>query len=709
MARRSSRATKPTDPLARVDTLARNMWWTWNTSAKRLMESLDPALYHATNNNPIKTLRRLEPYRRAALAEDPAFDKRVASVEKDFASYLKTKTWFQRTASARDKRMTIAYFCMEYGLQESLPLYAGGLGVLAGDHLKSASDLGIPLVAIGVLWKKGYYRQEILPDGGVRVLYPEAVWDDMPFEDTGVVFKFPCGRKDLHVKIWKLDVGRTPLYLLDTDLKKNTPKDRELTHYLYAGGDPEYRVRQELLLGVGGLYALDALGIEPTVTHLNEGHAAFAGIERVRRLVTEQGYEYEEAVDQVASTSVFTTHTPVPEGNDRFEPNLVMKYIKPMTDQIGLNRKRTLALGREDVHDNDETFCMTVLALKTSDHCNGVAELHGDTARKMWVKTYGVKDPGEVPIGHVTNGVHPQTWISDDAADFYDVHLKPKWSGAGPEDDWWKGAGSIPPADIWALRNRLRRKLVTTLRSRMKEQLLYHEGGDADVIELYDRLDENALTIGFARRFALYKRAPLIFTDLKRLESLLANDKRPVQIIFAGKAHPMDDAGHEFVSRVWNMSQDPRFRGRIFLLQNYDLEIGRILTQGCDVWLNNPVRPMEASGTSGMKCPLNAGLNCSILDGWWPEGYKDRNGFKLGDGEQFKSRARQDRFDAEQIYSVLEKQVVPEFYKRARNGLPMDWIKRVKWAMRDHCCAFSSHRMLAEYLEDYYSPANANA
>ncbi|MEM8835906.1 MAG: alpha-glucan family phosphorylase [Planctomycetota bacterium] len=713
---RTSRATKKrsvrrvrganSDALSRVDALARNMWWTWNTSARRLMESLDPALYRACGNNPIKTIQHLHPTRRDVLLDDADFASRVREVEDELKSYLGAKTWFQRSTTAAQKRLRVAYFCMEYGIQESLPLYAGGLGILAGDHLKSSSDLGIPLVAIGILWRKGYYRQEVKPDGGVRVLYPESHWDELPFEDLNITIDVPIGRKTVKAKLWKLDVGRVPLYLLDCDLPENSKSDRLLTHHLYGGGEPEYRVRQEMLLGVGGLLALDALGIEPTVCHLNEGHAAFAGLERMRRL-TDAGHTLDEAVDAVRASSVFTTHTPVPEGNDRFDPALTMRYIKPITDEIGLSRDEALAFGREDISDKKEPFCMTVLALKLAEHCNGVAKLHGETARKMWVKTYDAKSPKKVPIGHVTNGVHPETWLSDDARLFYDKHLKPDWVGAGPDDDWWKKASKIPADEMWGLRNRLRRKLIAFMRERMRDQIVYHEGNEAELTELFDVLDENALTIGFARRFALYKRAPLIFSDRKRLAKLFNNPDRPVQLIFAGKAHPLDAAGHDFVRRVYEMTQHKDFRGRIWLLQNYDMEIGRMLTQGCDVWLNNPVRPMEASGTSGMKCPLNGGLNCSILDGWWPEGYNRKNGWAIGDGEEFSSRAKQDKFDAQKIYEVLEDEVVQEFYERNRAGVPTKWVKRMANAMMTNCCEFSSHRMIRDYVNGYYLPAHS--
>jgi starch phosphorylase len=705
-ARRPARRADAPSTLDRVEAIARNLWWTWHLPAKRLIESLDPALYHAANNNPIATIRRLSPTRRDFLNSDAAFADRVASVERDWHHYMTARSWFDRTAKGAEKKAKIAYFCMEFAVQECLPLYAGGLGVLAGDHLKSASDLGVPLVAVGILWRKGYYRQEITADGSTRVLYPASDFDELPVHDTGVTFRVTLGKHTPLVKIWRMDVGRVPVYLMDTDLPENPPKVRRFTHHLYAGGDPEYRIQQEMLLGVGGLAALDAMGVEPTVLHLNEGHAAFCGMERVRRL-REKNYSIERAIKAVRASTVFTTHTPVPEGNDRFDAKAVWPYIGPIAEAAGLDRERALGWGREDPTDKKEQFCMTVLALKLAEHCNGVAELHGDTARKMWLRTYGASDPKRVPIGHVTNGVHPPTWISDDAHDFYAKHLKPRWVGAGPDADPWANAEKIPAEELWHLRNRLRRRLIGFLRERIREQVLYHEGGDAQLASYYDELRDDALTIGFARRFATYKRAPLMFSQPNKLAELLGDPARPVQILFAGKAHPMDDAGKAFVQKVWQMSRRPEFRGKIFLLQNYDMEIGRMLTQGCDLWLNNPVRPMEASGTSGMKCPLNAGLNCSILDGWWPEGYDGKNGFSLG-GEQFKDRAKQDRHDAARIYEVLGGEVIPEFYRRGRDGVPRAWCKRVARAMRTQCAQFSTHRMVAEYLEGYYLPAHAS-
>ncbi len=690
----------------RLDALARNLWWTWNPPARRLFESLDPTLWRSTNHNPILTMAQLGETRRAFIEGDAGFASRLKAVEDDLAAYLKAKTWYEREADTDEKKMLVAYFCMEYALHECLPLYAGGLGVLAADHVKSASDIGLPYVAVGVLWKYGYYRQEITPEGKTRVMYPATDFGSIPVVDTGKRIVVPIGSGKVKAKIWSLTVGRVNVYLLDTDIEGNKPNDRRLTHHLYSGGDVDYRVRQEILLGVGGLIALEAMGQKPTVYHLNEGHAAFSPLERVRRLI-KAGHHLEEAISLVRSQSVFTTHTPVPEGNDRFDGKLVMKYFKGWPEALGLDREEFLGMGREDPDDVKEPFCMTVLALKLADHCNGVAALHGDTSRKMWTRTYNAASAAQVPIGHVTNGIHCETWLADEARPFYDKFLKPKWVGAGPGDDWWAKAEKIPAKDLWDLRATLRRAFISELRQRLREQAIYHGEGIEDLMPLYERLDENALTIGFARRFALYKRAPLIFKDAKRLAKIMGNADRPVQLVFAGKAHPMDTAGQEYVQQVAEFARHKDFRGRVFILQNYDTAIGKMLTQGCDVWLNNPVRPMEASGTSGMKPCLVGGINCSILDGWWPEAYDGTNGWALGDGTEYADRAKQDRVDATAIYATLEKRVVPMFYDRGKDGIPKDWCRMMARSMSSVCARFSTHRMVAEYTENYYWPAHS--
>ena len=688
----------------RLECLAHNFWWTWNPDAQHLFESLDPALWKATHHNPIRTIRELDATRRASLEADASFHAALDAVEARQREYLGARTWYDRTATGKQKKMRVAYFCMEYGLHECVPLYAGGLGILAADHLKSASDLGIPLTGVGILWRYGYYKQEIGPEGDVRVLYPPTDFGSIPVTDTGRTVLVPIGRSEVVAKIWKLTVGRVELLLLDTGVSENKPADRKLTHHLY-GGDNEYRIRQEVLLGVGGLLALEAMGVEPTVHHLNEGHAAFAPLERVRRL-TAAGESYERACEKVASASVFTTHTPVPEGNDRFDVKLFNKYIGHYAADLGVSGEDLLALGREEPTDRRESFCMTVLALKLANHCNGVAELHGETARGMWTRVFDVERARDVPIGHVTNGVHPETWVAPEARPFYDRYLKPSWVGAGPEDDWWRRAGRAPAEELWNLRQTLRRRMITRLREHLREQAVSHFDDPSYLNDLYETLDEDALTIGFARRFALYKRAPLIFRDAKRLARIMGDPDRPVQLIFSGKAHPLDAKGHDYVKRVTQYTRKAPFRGRVVIVENYDTSIGRMLTQGCDVWLNNPVRPMEASGTSGMKPALNGGLNCSILDGWWPEGYDGRNGWAIGDGTVHRSRARQDREDAEAMYRAIEEGVVPTFYERDRRGIPRKWVKMMVRSFETIPAKFSSHRMLSDYTEGFYWPAN---
>ena len=709
--RKKTSKKRPTAPkktgavLHRLAALARNIWWTWNPDAKHLFESMDPALWRAHSQNPLAVLNALPEWRRETLRTDEAFADALSAVEAHQQEYMKSKTWFDRTAKGSDKKLSVAYYCMEYGLHEHLPLYSGGLGVLAADHLKSSSDLGVPLVAIGMLWRYGYYRQELPKDQDVRILYPKYDFDKLPVEDTKKSITVPMGRGKVRAKIWKLQVGRIPLYLLDTDIPENKPADRKLTHHLYGAGI-EYRIRQEVLLGVGGVLALEALGISPTVHHLNEGHAAFAGLERMRKLV-KSGLSYEKAVEVVRESTVFTTHTPVPAGNDRFEPALFAKYMKTYEGDLGLKKQELLALGREDESDTQEHFCMTVLALKLAEHCNGVAKLHGETSRGMWMRVFNAKTTKQGPIGHVTNGVHPETWIADEARPFYNKVLKPKCFGAGPVDNWWAKAKMADPAVLWSLCLLLRRKLIAHLLTTLREQLVYHNEDPELINELYRTMDEDALTIGFARRFATYKRAPLVFKDAKRLAEIMGNADRPVQLVFAGKAHPADREGNEFVKKILSYTRKAPFRGRVFILQNYDTAVGRLLTQGCDLWLNNPIRPMEASGTSGMKPCLNAGLNFSVLDGWWPEGYNGKNGWAVGDGSEMKSRARQDKFDAESIYETLENEIVPAFYDRNRAGVPTKWTKMSAECMATCCAQFSSHRMVADYCSGFYLPAHA--
>lgn len=701
---------KRSDVLPRVRALAMNLHWSWSPDAQRLFAAMDPLLFDASRQNPIRTLNQLSPERRSAIENDPEFAAHLDRCEKELRHYLAAKTWFARTAKSSAKRLRVAYFCAEYAVHECMQQYSGGLGVLAGDHVKSASDLGIPLVGVGLLYRCGFYSQHLRADGSTRVVYPQLDFADLPVTDTSLTIDVPTAGRAVKAKVWKHLVGRTALYLLDTDVDGNTPADRALTRHLY-GGDREYRIRQEVLLGVGGVIALEALGLRPTVYHLNEGHAAFVTLERIRRLVR-SGVSLDDARGRVYRSGVFTTHTPVPAGNDRFEPKLAWKYLSGLAGQLGMSRDEMLALGREDPADKAEPFCMTVLALKLSRRCNGVAALHGEVSREMWMKVYGAEDPDDVPIGHVTNGVHSETWLAPEIRPLYDKYLKPKWVGAGPAHDPWKNAGKIPPSELWAARNMLRSRLVGFVRQRLVQQAIRRNAPVEEIAAAHTALDSNALTIGFARRFATYKRAPLVFKDAKRLSRILNDPKRPVQLVFAGKAHPADLGGQAFAQEIHRHARENGFVGKVVLLEDYDMLLGRYLTGGCDVWLNNPLRPQEASGTSGMKPPLHGGINCSILDGWWPEGFDGANGadgsngWAIGDGRLFADQSKQDAHDARCIYELLERQIVPEFYARDARGIPSKWVRRMVASMRSVCAAFSTHRMLGDYLQRYYLPAH---
>jgi starch phosphorylase len=688
----------------RVTALAMNLWWTWNNDARRLLAGLEPALWEACGRNPLATLRRLTPERRETLESDATFLAHLASCERQLDAYLRTRTWFERQARSRRRRMLVAYFSAEYAIDDCLPIYSGGLGVLAGDHLKSASDLGVPLVAVGLLYRCGYCRQELRPDGSTRSIYPRYDFDELPVRDTGRRVAVPLGGRRVRAKIWWAQVGRVALYLLDTDVPENAARDRAITRVLY-GGDTKTRIAQEIVLGVGGVLALQALGIRPTVWHVNEGHAAFCGLERLRQLVCGGG-TLKRSVRAIRDSTVFTTHTPVPAGHDRFSSPLVRASFPELPGDLGVSHEDLMNLGRERPGDRGDPFCMTVLALHLSARRNGVSALHGHVSRDMWRSLFpeaaGVDD---VPIGHVTNGVHAQTWLAPEAEALHAKHLRPRWLGAGPTNDWWKRADRIPARELWAVRNRLRARLVNEIRRRLEEQAL-RRGAGAEAWSTAQRtFDEDALTIGFARRFATYKRAPLIFHNPRRLAAIMNHPQRPVQIVFAGKAHPADAGGQACAQQVFQQAASPAFRGRVALLENYSMHLGRVLTSGCDVWLNNPLRPQEASGTSGMKPPLQGGLNCSILDGWWPEAFDGRNGWAIG-GRTFKSRAAQDRYDAECIYDVLEHRIVPLFYRRGRDGVPKGWVEMMKRSMKTVCGHFGTHRMVGEYTTRYYVPAH---
>jgi len=685
--------------------IANDLWWSWNEIAQRPFAALDPIVWEASNHDPLAVLRQVDEPVFAARCADADFCALVKAAHDAHRAYHGTVAWFEQQAFADAKGLHIAYFCSEFAIHESLQQYSGGLGVLAGDHLKSASDLGIPLTAVGLLYQQGYYLQQLRADGTTRVIEPR--WDPrrMPLEDTGVDIRVPIGDRKVEVRLWTMRVGRVKAVLMDTDRKANRPKDRRLTEGLYKG-EPELRMRQQVLLGVGGVMALKALGIKASVFHLNEGHAAFASVARLAQL-RRKGESLEDALQRIRASTVFTTHTPVPAGHDRYDAEMVADALQPCWREAGLARRAFLDMGSERPADPKAPFCMTVLALRTAEHVNGVAALHGRVSREMWQQVYGVADAAMVPIGHVTNGVHARTWLAPEAETFWKRSIGLDLDTIERGKDPWAAAERADAGEFWAMRAQLRARLVQFIRERLARQARRRGEAPEAVVRASQAFDPNALTIGFARRFATYKRAPLIFREPERLRRILSDSKRPLQIVFAGKAHPRDRDGQAYAAEVHRWTREQGFEGRVALIEEYDMHVGRMLVSGCDVWLNNPLRPHEASGTSGMKPPMHGGVNLSILDGWWPESFDGRNGWAIGDGSEGTDREKQDALDAESLYALLENEVVPSFYQHDRAGLPQDWIARALHSVATVPGRFNTHRMVAEYLEKSYLPANA--
>jgi glycogen phosphorylase len=704
-------STKPLRPevMASLHELAGNLWWTWDSAAPRLFESVDPELWVATGHNPVVMLRRLGQRRQQQLAVDRAFIGEVRQARQRMRAYLRGRTWFQRQCGRR-ARGPIAYFSMEYGLHESLPMFAGGLGVLAGDHFKSASDLGLPLVGVGIFWRQGYTRQWIDAAGRQVDRFDRLRPEDLPVSEVmgpngrPLRVKIPVGRETVVARAWRLDVGRTCILLLDTNLPENAPRHRSLTDRLYSG-DRDTRIRQEIVLGIGGWRLLQLLGWRAAGCHLNEGHAAFCCLERAIVKMLEKDCGYAEACRLIAPTTVFTVHTPIPEGNEVFAPQLVKEYVGPHARHFGVPVAELLAAGRVDPHDASEPFGMTPLVLRASDHRNGVSRLHGEVSRKMWQALWPGRRTERVPIGSITNGVHVRTWLHPKMGELLDEYLPAGWAERQDQPAVWAAVRRIPAGRLWDLHTRLKTELLDFARARLRAQLHRNGTSPAKVRLAGVNLDPDALTIGFARRFSTYKRATLIFKDLKRLERLVNHPKRPVQIIFAGKAHPADMAGKALVAEVVRQARSARFKGRIAFLEDYDPEIARRMVSGVDVWLNTPQRPREASGTSGMKPTLHGGLNLSILDGWWPEACEDgKNGWSIGVARDHDGSAAADRREAASLYQRLERDVVPLYYRRDHGGRPTGWIKMMKHSLATIPPAFGSHRMVKEYVKRYYLP-----
>ncbi len=698
-------------PLERLTELAYNLRWAWDHQTMTLFRRIDNDLWIKTNRNPVWMLGLVSQERLEVVKNDPAFIAHLNRASAGFDEYMNAEnTWYKTQYGKLDKTPTIAYFSMEFGLTECLQNYSGGLGVLSGDHLKSASDLGLPLVGVGLLYQEGYFQQYLNSDGYQQESYPLNDYSNLPVtlqtDDSGNPIKIsvPMPGRQLYAQIWKVQVGRINLYLLDSNIEENSEEDRNLTDRLY-GGDRRTRIRQEVLMGIGGIRALDALGLRPDVVHMNEGHSAFLGLERIRQMMTEKGLSFEQARIIGKSSAVYTTHTPVPAGLERFGFDLIDEHFTDYYRSLGLTRDQFINLGREDMGDY-ELFSMSVLALNISSMANGVAALHGVVSRAMWTWLYPGVPEGEIPVGHITNGIHMQSWVSGEMATLFDRYLSPDWRTDESNPRIWEDVDDIPDSEIWRTHERRRERLVAFSRQRLKQQLERSHVSQSEIEAADDVLNPDILTIGFARRFATYKRATLLMKDIERLKKIMNDADRPFQIIFAGKAHPHDEGGKAFIREIVKLSRTPEFRRKIVFLENYDMLIARYMVRGVDIWLNTPRRPKEASGTSGMKVIYNGGLNCSILDGWWAEAYDPNVGWAIGSGEQYDEEhwEHQDFIESQALYNVLEQDIIPTFYNRGPDGLPREWIKKVKASMKKLAPFFNTRRMVQEYAADYYMP-----
>lgn len=700
--------------LARLEDLAYNMRFAWDQDTLQLFRRLDSELWEKTNHNPVKFLGSIDQEKLEAARNDTAYMANFERTLEAFDAYMKDSStaWFDSQYRNLKRKPVIAYFSMEFGLHECFQNYSGGLGVLSGDHLKSASDLNIPLVGVGLLYQEGYFQQYLNADGWQQESYPVNDFNNMPLklerdkQGNPIRIDVALPGRRLYAQIWRVQVGRVPLFLLDTNIPENPrEEDRSLTDRLY-GGDRRTRIRQEILIGIGGIRALETLGIHPDVIHMNEGHSAFSGLERIRLIMNKYNLSFNQAKEVVAASTVFTLHTPVPAGLERFGYDLIDEHFNDYMRELQLTREQFHDLGRESMGTYD-LFSMSVMALKMCYGANGVAKLHGVVSRDMWQWMYPEVPTPEVPVGAVTNGVHVQTWLSREMGTLYDRYLDPAWRANDARKEVWEGVANIPDAELWRTHVRRRERLIAFARSRLKKQLLSRGASGAQISEADEVLNPEALTIGFARRFATYKRATLIFSDLKRLDAMVNNPERPVQFIFAGKAHPHDNEGKAFIREIVRIANMPQFRHSILFLENYDMNVARYMLQGCDVWLNNPRRPKEASGTSGMKAIYNGCLNFSILDGWWDEAYHPGVGWAIGNGEEYSeaNEAEQDRIEAEALYNVLEHDIVPRFFKQGRDGLPREWVGMMKQAIKELAPVFTTDRMVQEYAQEYYMPA----
>ena len=695
--------------IGRITEIANNLWWSWNTEFLRLFKRIDIDLWERCNKNPVKFLKSVDQDKLEAVSRDIAFVKEYDKIVDDFDGYMSSKnTWFNQKYP-ENRNDLIAYFSAEYGLDQTIGIYSGGLGILSGDHLKSASDLGIPLVAVGLLYKNGYFNQIIDRYGMQQPEYRDLDLYDLPINpvkdldgnDLMLYIKFP--KRRIYLKVWEINVGRIKLYLMDSDIDVNNSEDRNTTARLY-GGDQEMRIRQEIILGMGGVSLLRRLGLTPTVYHMNEGHSAFLNLELIKNTIKEKQVSFEVAKDIATSKTVFTTHTPVPAGNDIFPIGLVEKYFKDFWPRLGLTREQFLKLGMKPGEGLEQGFNMGIFALKIAGKKNGVSKLHGEVSRELFADVWPHIAPSESPITYVTNGIHTCSWLAPKLKELYNKYLIPYWQDNIHEDYVWEKIKTIPDDKLWKVHTDNKIKLLALVKENVTRRLRREGINYDEIVEITSKLNPEALTIGFARRFATYKRATLIFKDIERITQILNDPNRPIQLIFAGKAHPADREGAELIKYIHEISLKPQFKGKIFILENYNIEISRYMVSGVDVWLNNPRRPMEASGTSGQKASVNGVVNFSVLDGWWAEGYNQKNGWSIGTNKEYPSYEEQDKADSESIYYTLENKIIPIYYDKDRNGISKTWIELMKNSVMSTGGKYSTARMLVDYTNNLYMP-----
>ena len=697
------------EKISRLTEIANNLWWSWNTEFLKLFQVIDIDLWENVGKNPIKFLKLVNQSKIEEISENSEFLKQYNRVVENFDNYMNSKdTWFNKKYP-NNKNDLIAYFSAEYGLDEVVPIYSGGLGILSGDHLKSASDLGLPFVAVGLLYKNGYFHQKINSKGEQCSEYHNIDLYNLPIlpvkdkMDDDIIIDIELGERTLHLKLWQINVGRVKLYLMDSDIEQNDEDLRNITLRLY-GGDKEMRIRQEIVLGMAGVQVLQKLGLKPTLYHMNEGHSSFLTLQLIYNIMQEKQVSFEIAKEMATVETVFTTHTPVPAGNDIFDITLVEQYFNKFWSKLGISREEFLKLGMKENEGFEQGFNMGILALKIAGKKNGVSKLHGEVSRELFSEVWPNIAEDESPITYVTNGIHTCTWLAPNLKNLYNEYLPPYWQDKIEMDSTWQKIDNIPNEKLWDAHVARKEKLMRLIKQNITERYVNSGVGYDQIGELVNSLNPKALTIGFARRFATYKRATLIFKDIARLTQILNDENRPVQIVFAGKAHPQDKEGQDLIKYIHEVSLMPQFKGKIFILENYNIGMSRYLVSGVDVWLNNPRRPMEASGTSGEKASVNGVVNCSILDGWWAEGYDGTNGWAIGTNATYNSYEEQDKADSNSLYHLLENKIIPAYYNQDKNGISSEWITLMKNSIKTTGGKYSTSRMLIDYINDLYMP-----